>query len=756
MAREDGRLGAGGALWRLASLVGVSALIGALAGAMVFPFIGLAGFTSRSVAETVHSLPTSLTTQPLPQRSRMLDRRGHLLARFYDQYRILVPLAKVAPIMRKAQVAIEDSRFYQHGALDLKGTLRAFVTNQTAGHTAQGGSSITQQLVKMTLLNQAKTKEQRAAATAETYHRKLRELRYALALEQTHSKNWILQRYLNIAYFGDGVYGVEAAARHYFSRHASDLTLPQAAMIAGLVKNPTGYDPTRHATRARTRRDVVLNRMAQLRVISAAQARRAKSRPLGLKISPVPNGCVSSRAPFFCDYVRRYLLHDKALGDTPQARAQLLRRGGLTIRTTIDMRMEKVAVRAVRKHVHAKDRAIGALALVQPGTGNVRAIAQSRPMGRNQKKGETFLNYVVPEKYGDSAGFQAGSTFKPFVLSAAIKQGIPLDTTITAPPQVKIPVHRYRGCHGRLRSNAVWNPHNSTGSGTFNLFKGTQQSVNTFFAKLELRTGVCMPYRLAKKMGVRLTDPQNQQVPSFTLGVVDTDPLTMAAAYATFASRGVHCAPRPVTKVVNGDGSVLARFGKDCNRVLTKHQADAVNAVLRGVQQPGGFGYGAGLALNQPSAAKTGTTDSNKAVWFMGYTPNLVTASMIAGANRKGHWTTLNGQVIGGHRVYEAAGSLTAGPMWGDAMHVIQKWLPNKHFRTPPAKMVHGKQTSIPDVRGLQPAAATARLTQAGLHPQTGGTVSSSYPRGTVAQTQPGHGSTVSAGSTVTLLVSGG
>ncbi len=186
---------------------------------------------------------------------------------------------------------------------------------------------------------------------------------------------------------------------------------------------------------------------------------------------------------------------------------------------------------------------------------------------------------------------------------------------------MKIPVHRYRGCHGHLHSSAVWNPHNSTGSGTFNLYKGTQQSVNTFFAKLELRTGVCMPYRLAQRMGVRLTDPNSQQVPSFTLGVVNTDPLTMASAYATFAARGMHCAPRPVTWVRDSAGHTVKRFHKRCERVLTKHQADAVSDVLRGVQEPGGFGYGAGLALRQPSAAKTGTTERHKAVWFIGYTP---------------------------------------------------------------------------------------------------------------------------------------
>ncbi|MGN6132611.1 MAG: transglycosylase domain-containing protein [Nocardioidaceae bacterium] len=693
MAGREGRLGVAGAVSRLVAIVLLSALVGALVGAMALPFVGVAGATGKAVAKGVADLPASLTTRPLGERSRVLDRRGRLLASFYDQYRIPVPLAQVAPIMRRAQVAIEDSRFYQHGALDVKGTLRAFVTNQTAGGTVQGGSSITQQLVKMTLLNQARTKVQQAAATADTYHRKLVELRYALALEQHHSKSWILQRYLNTAYYGDGAYGVEAAARHYFSRPAARLTLAQAALLAGLVKNPTGYDPTAHAARARSRRAVVLDRMAQLHVITPAQARRAEASPLGLRVTALRNGCVSSKAPFFCDYVRQYLLHDDALGKTVQQRAQLLRSGGLTIRTTLDMRMQRAALRAVRTHVHATDRAVGALALVEPGTGDVRAIAQSRPMGGDKQKGQTFLDYAVPKKYGDSSGFQAGSTFKAFVLSAAIKEGIPLRTRIKAPPQVRIPVSRYTGCHGHMRSTDVWNPHNYTGSGTFDLFTGTEQSVNTFFAKLELRTGVCLPYRLAEQMGVRLTDPDNQQVPAFTLGVVDTNPLTMAAAYATFAARGVHCFPRPVTRVVDSHGRVLGTHGTECNRVLTKGQADAVDAVLRGVQEPGGFGYGAGLALEQPSAAKTGTTDSGRAVWFMGYTPNLVTASMIAGVNRQGHWTTLNGQVIGGHRVYEAAGSLTAGPMWAAAMKVAQKWLPDEDFTAPPARLV-GKPPS--------------------------------------------------------------
>ncbi len=392
---------------RLAGLLLVSAVIGALVGALAFPVIAVATLSTRKAAQMADSLPRGLTSQPLAQRSRLLDRRGHVIAQFYDHYRISVPLSDVAPIMREAQVAIEDSRFYRHGALDVRGTLRAFVTNRTSGHTAQGGSSITQQLVKMTLLEQAKTKQEQAAATAETYQRKLRELRYALGIERTHSKDWILQRYLNIAYYGDGAYGVEAAARHYFSRPASRLTLPEAAMIAGLVQDPTGYNPAIHPSRARARRDVVLDRLASLGVVSHDVADRAKSRPLGLRITRMHNGCTSATAPFFCDYVRQYLLHDGRLGKDARQGARRLRTAGLTIRTTFDPRVYKAASRAVRRHVHPKDHAVGALALVEPGTGAVRAIAQSRPMGTHKKRGETFLDYAVPRSTAMRAGPRA-------------------------------------------------------------------------------------------------------------------------------------------------------------------------------------------------------------------------------------------------------------------------------------------------------------------------------------------------------------
>ncbi|WP_246456324.1 transglycosylase domain-containing protein [Nocardioides mesophilus] len=739
----------------LSRLVIASVVAGVLLAGIALPFVAVAGLATRSMAEGMDQLPAELTTEPLHQRTRVVDRRGKVIARFFDKNRVNVPLSEVAPVMRQAIVAIEDYRFYEHGAIDLRGTLRAFVTNHTSDEV-QGGSTITQQMVKLTLLAQADTPEEQRAATARTYHRKLKELRYAIAVEKQHSKDWILQRYLNLAYFGDGAYGIEAAAQHYFSTSASKLKLRQAALLAGLVKNPSGYDPTNNPDRARHRRNVVLNRMAQLQVISPEQAEKAKARGLGLDVQPVRNGCVGSVAPFFCDYVRETLLRDKALGETRADREQLLLTGGLTVHTTLDRRMQRAAVRSVREHVFARDRAIGALAMVVPGSGAVRALAQSRPMGGEKKKGETFLNYVVPEKLGGANGFQAGSTFKAFVLAAAIDQGIPLTTEIVAPPQVAIPVSKYRGCKGPLRSDAVWTPGNSTGSGTFDLYSGTRRSVNTFFARLELRTGLCQPYRLAKQMGIELDDPANQMVPAFTLGVVDTNPLSMAEAYATFAARGVHCASRPVTRVETGDGAVLTKYPEKCDRVLPRAVADAVNDVLAGVQQPGGFGYEAGVSLRQPSAAKTGTTNQSRAVWFVGYTPNLAAAAMIAGVDRSGHWASLNGKVVGGELISSASGSGDAGPIWGDAMQVVQQWLPDRRFHEPNPKVVAGTRVTMPDVAGLSEAEARKRLRKLGLFVEATTSVDSGLSAGTVAGSLPSAGSSIGSGSSVTLQISDG
>ncbi|KQQ42662.1 MULTISPECIES: penicillin-binding protein [unclassified Nocardioides] len=757
--RSD-RLSSGRVLTHLGVMVAVSAVLGVVVAGLAIPFAGVLGISARNVAETMDSLPAELETEQLAQKTEITDVEGNVIATLYDQNRVEVPLSQISRKMVKSIIAIEDSRFYQHGALDVRGTLRAFVTNQANDGNVQGGSSITQQLVKQTLLTQAKTKKQRAAAIDDSYARKIRELRYAIALEQRHSKDWILERYLNIAYFGDGAYGIQAAAKHYFDVNAKQLNYPQSAMLAGLVKSPDGYDPTNSPDRAIERRNVVLDRMAELSVIPGTKADRLKDTPLRLKVTNTPNGCVSTVAPFFCDYVVNYLMEDPALGDTRRERKDMLLSGGLRIRTTLDQSFQEAADASVASHVYPTDTAIGGLAMVEPRTGNVRAIAQSRPMGDDMAAGETYLNYAVNEKYGDSAGFQGGSTFKAFVLAAAVEDGIPLTETIYSPPTISISESAFEDCDGEPYGYGTWSPSNSTDSGTMNLITGTQLSVNTFYAQLEARTGICQPFELAQSMGLDLDNPTGdefgngaERVPSFTLGSPNVSPLEMAEAYATFAGRGLHCDARPVTAIEDLRGNLLKEYPSSCDQVMEASTADAVNSVLRGVIEGG---FASAEALDSPAAGKTGTTQDGKSVWFVGYTPKLATAAMIAGANDVGTPVSLSYQTVGGTYISAASGSGVAGPMWGDAMKAVDDQLDDDNFVAPSGTDVEGVLTTIPDVAGLSLTEAQSQLSSAGFGYTYGGYRDTGYAADSVAYTYPSGGESAPSGTAITIYQSTG
>jgi membrane peptidoglycan carboxypeptidase len=701
MPRSE-RLPAHRVLSHLVVMAAVSVVLGVVVAGLAIPFAGLAGVGTQNLADTMDELPQELTAEELPQRSLILDAQGQVLATLYADggNRVNVPIRQVSRIMVKALVAIEDYRFYEHGPLDFKGTLRAMITNQANDGVVQGGSTITQQLVKLTLIAQADTDEERAAASDDTYARKFNELRYAAALEENYSKDWILERYLNTAYFGDGVDGIQMAAKHYFGVNASKLKTKQAAMLAGMVKNPTEYDPTNNEDKAIARRNVVLDRMAELNVISRERADKLKEQDLGLNVQPSQNGCVRTAAPFFCDYVLDWLSKDVRLGETPEDRMRLLQTGGLTIRTTVDVGMQTVADNAVRGHVFQQDQAIGALAVVEPGTGNVKALAQSRPMGRNKRAGETYLNYVVPQKFGDSQCCQAGSTFKVFTLAAALEQGIPLNKVFESPPSMSFNPGDFASCPGSEQGGPPFNIDNSTSSGRMNLYSGTRLSVNTFYMQLTRETGICKPYEMAKSMGVDLTSPNGDRqgrgrelVPSFTLGVAPVSPLEMAEAYATFAARGLHCHSRPVTDILDSAGNQIRDYAANCAQVMQQSTADAVNDVLTGVIN-GGFAQN--QALDQPAAGKTGTTQEGKSVWFVGYTPQLAAAAMIGGANTLGVPIGLAGQTIGGVYVPSASGSGFAAPIWGDAMKIYDDFLEYQEFVYPSTVPGAGETTAGP------------------------------------------------------------
>jgi membrane peptidoglycan carboxypeptidase len=702
MPRHE-RLPAYRVLSHLVVMVVVAAVLGVVVAGLAIPFAGLTGMGARNVARTMDNLPEELKTSDLSQRSTILDASGHPIASLYDQNRTTVPLTSISRTMVKAIVAIEDYRFYQHGAIDLKGTLRALVTNQANSGVVQGGSSITQQLVKLTLQSQAKTKAEQAAATADTYARKLKELRYAIALEQSHSKDWILARYLNTAYFGDGAYGVQAAAKHYFNVNARDLNLRQSSLLAGLVKNPYGYDPTKFEARATDRRNVVLDRMAELNVVSRTKAEKNKQRDLGLDVQDVDNGCLNSTAPFFCSYVLSYLLQDTQLGSTEAERKNVLKNGGLTIQTTLDMTAQHDADAAVADHVGPTDGAIGAMAIEVPGTGDVAALAQSRPMGNRKKLGQTYVNFTVPEEYGGANGFQPGSTFKVFTLATALMQGYSLATQFDSESPMTFDQADFANCPGAGSFVGPYIAHNDTGTGWFNMYSGTRSSINTFYLQLEEKTGVCQPYELAQQLGVKLTDPGVERYPTFTLGVTDASPLEMAEAYATFAARGVHCASRPVTQITDANGNVLRDYPPQCTQVVPANVADAVSDVLRGVIEGG---FASAQQLSVAAAGKTGTTNDQKAVWFCGYTAHYAAAATVAGIDDLGRPSSLIGKVVDGSTIYEASGSQYAAPIWGDALKPLTAGMPYDNFTYPV---------------GIEGAGVTAATPPAPPKPQGGG-----------------------------------
>ncbi|MGJ9423109.1 transglycosylase domain-containing protein [Aeromicrobium sp. CF3.5] len=673
----------------VASMTRLSVVAGIGVAAMAIPAASFVAVTGNDVSTDIVNLPLTLDDQPNPQTTQVLAADGSLLAYFYEENRQDVPIDDISPVMQEALLSIEDSRFYEHGALDVKGTFRALVNNAADGQT-QGGSSITQQLVKLTLLSQATTKEQRLAATEQSTARKIRELKLAVEYEKDHSKTEILENYLNLAYFGDGAWGINAAAFHYFSVSPADLTPKQSATLAGLVKNPDEFNPNVFPEKALQRRNTVLAVMAREGAISQDEAEELQTEDLALKIKEYPNGCVESVGAFSCDYIRRYLLKDEALGETEADRQQALERGGLTIKSTIDPDKQKAANEAVRTTVAAQDRALGLMAMVEPGTGQVLSLAQSRPMGRDEAKGQTFLNFTVPTAFGDSGGFPAGSTFKMFTAAAALKEGISPNEVISSPPDVTIPAGSYFDCEGG--GTDEFEVSNSTTSGAKNMYSGLSESVNTYFAKLEQRAGLCNVVRTAESMGITVPFPDeesalNNQVPSFTLGVTDVSPLTMAAAYAVPASGGMYCEPQPVTEILDRDGEVLKTYERNCERVLPKEDAAQINDILRIVQETG-FGAQNGTGLNVPSAAKTGTAQDNKAVSYAGYTPQVSTFSMIAGVKENGSPNSLAGVTINDRPLNFASvgGSSLAGPMWKKAMGAIQGSLDPAQFDPPPAR----------------------------------------------------------------------
>ncbi len=673
----------GGRAAKVRALATAGLLAGLLSAALSLPVALPAGLGVRAARHAFETLPGELTAPMLPQSSVILAADGSKLATFYYEDRVEVPLAKVAPIMRQAIVAIEDSRFYRHGALDAKSILRALLANLSAGTVVEGGSTLSQQYVKNALAEMATSAEARRAALEPTAARKLRELRYAVGLEKRLTKDQILQGYLNIAYFGDGAYGVEEAARHYFGVHAAELSLDQAAMLAGIVRAPASYNPRLHPVAGRARRDTVLDRMAELKMITPAQAAAAKAGPVRLRLTSMPNGCVTSYAPFFCDYVQHEILADRAFGRTPHERRALLQRGGLRIRTTLEPRMQKAAQRTLDSHV-PPDNADGKAAaevLVRPGTGEITAMAIDRRMGDSTKRGTLWVNLAADSDHGSSLGMQAGSTFKVFTLAAALDEGMAFGDKLNAPKRFR-PVG-FRDCAGRRvgdPSASLGNAGDGEGGREFTLVTGTWHSVNTFFLALERKVGLCATYKMAARLGMRQANGKKLlQYPSFTLGFNTVSPLRLAAAYAAFAARGRYCTPIAITSVTGPSGPIAVPRAR-CRQAIDPGVADAVSHVLRGVLTKG---TAKGNDIGRPAAGKTGTVDDFSAAWFAGYTPDMASAVWV-GDPRGGYRHPLRGVCLGGSCYAQVYGADVPAPIWRETMEAALRQIPAHGFHAPP------------------------------------------------------------------------
>ncbi len=725
----------------------VSVLAGLLLSGLAVPFAALAGGGAQVAVDSLEELPEDLATPPQSERSRILTADGRTLATFYNENRVYVPLSKIAPVMQDAQIAIEDHRFYDHGAIDFQGFGRAAIKTLT-GDT-QGASTLTQQYVKLVRVETAAAEgdtEGVRAATEVTIERKILELRYAMALEERLTKDEILERYLNIAYYGDGAYGVEAAAQHYWGTTAEELTLEQAAMLAGIVQNPVQLNPTRNTAAAVERRNVVINRMAELGIVSEERAEEAKAIPFDPDgVRPTRNGCNSSQFPFLCDYVRRTLLSDEmpSMGETVEERENLLNRGGLTIRTLINRSAQNAAEKAVNDLIAPTDPVLAGAAIIEPSTGLIVAMAQSRPdMGTDP--GETYYNYNVQESMGGAEGYQAGSTFKSFTMAAALDIGMTPSQTYDAPYTLPLQGMTFKNCSGPFVFKQDHDVSNyDRAYGRIDMVKAAEGSVNTYFLQLEADAGICAAIDMADAAGVKMSTGQdlrvNQNYPTFTLGTAEVTPLSMAEAYATFANRGIHCNPIILKSVETGDGANLEVPDADCKRVIRQEIADGVNFILQSVVE-NGTGRPAALPDGRPQAGKTGTTNENQSVWFAGYTPEMAGAAWIA-IDKTNDWydnhnKTLRRVTLPSGTYLRGSGGGDAGLIWKAAMAKALEDKPRTGFNAPTKEVLEGVKVPLPDVSGMGYNEAKRTLEAAGFQTQRWG-VYSSYAPGTFLGISP-------------------
>jgi membrane peptidoglycan carboxypeptidase len=735
---------------RLVLIVALITGVSLVASVALLPLVVPAGGLARDTANKLVDVPPLAEALPDPAQRSVIyaaDGRTPLATLWLDENRKVAKLKDIPRRVRNAVIAIEDDRFFEHEGVDFRAIARAAVADLRSGRIAQGGSTLTQQLVKLTITGNSRTID-----------RKLREAIYSVELERRYSKNEILQYYLNQAYFGEGVYGIATAANHYFdNKSVRRLSLAEAASLAATIAAPERYKPTaRKANLAR--RNLVLDRMLELGFATSREVAKAKRAKIRVKRYTPPR-----RQPYFQAYIVNQLLKDpkynNALGKVgSDERVRKVFQGGLRIYTTLEGPRQVMAARAVAGQMDrfGGDPA-GALASVEPDTGRIVALYGGKSFAASQVDLATAQG---------GSGFQPGSAMKMFFVVAALEKGISPGLVMSGPANITIPD---RKCFTNGRPWNVGNAGDSS-AGVYNMYGATANSVNTWFAQLAVRVGPSSAVEVARRMGITNIPPRNSRsywnwsVCSLVLGAKEVSVLDMAGAFGVLANKGVRCAPYSITKVVApGERKPLIDNKPDCRQVISEKVSTTTVAMLRGVVT-GGTGHRASLGA-RPVAGKTGSAQENKSAFFSGFTPQLSTSVWVGHrARRRSMYTEFNGgPVYGGtfpaiifHDYMQAA--LAGEPIVGFPAAPPPPPPPKPPTTTPPTTKPPPKpprpdapRAIIPGVVGLPAGLAMATLTRAGFG--SGLAYTDRGQPGRVTAQRPGPGSRRPRGSSVILVV---
>lgn len=660
------------------------AVCGGVAASVLFvPGVIGANKAAKAVIPSLKVENVDFDVTSLPQKSTMYARDGStVIATFYNQNRIVVPLKKISKTMQQAVVAREDRRFWTHAGVDVQGVMRAFVQTYLVKGSQQGGSSLTQQYVKNVLLMQAIEDDDSIAqyhATEDTIARKIREMLISVQMEKKYSKAEILQGYLNIAQFGNNLYGVETAAQRYFSVSAADLNVVQSATIAAITKNPSLYDPLveENQKESENQRNIVLKLMLQEGYITQKQYTEAVNTPLKdtLKAQDVNVGCQDTGDyAYFCDFVVHRIQNSEEFGKTRAERNKLLQEGGLKIVTTLDVEANSTMMETARNTIPPDDPSGMeiAMAAVKPGTGEVLSFGLNRyydatPAAANDPT-KTSQNYAVDLADGGGSGWTIGSSWKPINLIAWMEAGHSINDNLQTSTSYLTTDFACSNYSGGADS---WNVSNAMGAGTVNPespFLGLVRSHNTTQASMGAILKLCKVADTATELGYHdaatgeTIDKTQVYTPSMMIGSVNVSPLTMASIFAVYASNGVQCNPIAISKVTDKDGNDLKVPSANCHQAVDKDIIQTLAYTLnQGTVRPDGAGWSFRLADGRKSFGKTGTSE-DLAVSGGSFIPNQIAAFAVVGDAQNPYTNRISNIAINGRYNSYWDGSTIAAP----------------------------------------------------------------------------------------------